>query len=422
MIPDEVHEVTLETLAYGGEALARLPDGRAVFVPFALPGELARVRLVQQKPGFARAQLVEILQPSSKRISPRCRHFGVCGGCHYQHMSYEQQLEVKADILRDQLKRIGRIEEPPVQRTVPSPNPWNYRNQVQYHLGPDGRLGYVDTLAEPPNPAPIVGIEECHLPEEAIGELWPQLRFESGSGVERVVIRAGGDGDLMLVLEGDTPSLPELQIEGDLSVTHVFEEDCVLLSGRDHGWMRLLGRDFRVSARSFFQVNTAVAEKMVEHILSLARPRAQLVLDVYCGVGLFSAFLAPRCRRLIGVESSASACEDFGVNLDEFEGVELYEAPAEEALRVIEGRPDLIVVDPPRAGLKGAVVDGLARMAPAQIIYVSCDPSTLGRDLRRLIDQGMRLIQVTPFDMFPQTYHIESVSLLERGGIEVGAL
>jgi 23S rRNA (uracil1939-C5)-methyltransferase len=414
MVRADLQEVTFDTLAYGGEALGRLADGRAVFVPYGLPGERARVRLVQEKRGFARAELVELIQPAAARITPRCKHFGVCGGCHYQHMPYERQLEVKAEILRDQLQRIGRLEDPPVQATVPSTNPWNYRNQVQFHLTREGRLGYVRASSDPSMPQTIFAVEECHLPEQAINQIWPQLLFEGDSGVQRVSIRAGADDDLMLVLEGSRGELPELEIEGELSVTHLFQDDCVLISGRDHVGMRVLERDFRVSAPSFFQVNTAMAEKMVEHVLELAPSAADIMFDVYCGVGLFSAFLGPRCKRLVGIEVAAAACEDFGVNLDEFDNVELYEAPAEDVLPTLEVKPDLVIVDPPRAGVELKALDALVQLEPARIIYVSCDPSTLARDVRRLTDNDFRLIRVTPFDMFPQTYHIESISVLDR--------
>ena len=179
--------------------------------------------------------------------------------------------------------------------------------------------------------------------------------------------------------------------------------------------IRVLDRDFKVSAPSFFQVNTAMAGKMVEHILdNLPVTPASTLLDIYCGAGLFSAFLAPKCGRLIGVESSVSACEDFAYNLDEFENVELYEGLAEDVVPHLEAAPDIVLLDPPRAGLEKRVVDGLLRLNPQVIAYVSCDPSTLGRDAARLINAGYRLRDVTPFDLFPQTFHIESISFFER--------
>src|SRR5574341_925830 len=164
----------LEKHTYGGDAMGRLEDGRAVFVPFGLPGERVRVRLIEEKRGFARGELVEILEASSKRIVPRCKHFGVCGGCHYQNLPYEEQLTAKTEILCDQLTRIGKIENPPVQKMIACPDLWNYRNHVQFHLTEDGKLGYISTF--PLREKRVMAITECHLPEPSINSLWPQDR------------------------------------------------------------------------------------------------------------------------------------------------------------------------------------------------------------------------------------------------------
>ena len=406
-------EILLTTLTYGGDAMGRLEDGRAVFVPFGLPGERVRIRLTEEKRGFARGELMEILDASPQRIIPRCKHFGVCGGCHYQNLPYEEQLKAKKEILRDQLTRIGRIENPPVQEMTASPTPWNYRNHVQFHLTEEGKLGYVG--AGTSFAQGIIPITECHLPEESINSFWPQLEFEPDTTIERVSLRTGKDDDLMLILESDSPETPELEIEAEISVAHVFEENVVVIAGNDHMVIPVLGRGFRVSAASFFQVNTALAEKMVQHLVDcLAVSSSTTLLDVYCGVGLFSAFLAPNCGRVIGIESSPSACEDFSFNLNEFDRVELYEGLAEEVIPYLKAKPDIVLVDPPRAGLDKQVVDGILKLRPQIIAYVSCDPSTLARDSKRLIEGGYKLKQITPFDLFPQTYHIESISIFER--------
>ena len=411
------YEITLTTLTYGGDAMGRLPDNRAVFVPFGLPGERVRVRLTEEKRTFARGELLEILEASPQRITPRCIHFGVCGGCHYQNLSYEDQLKVKTGILRDQLTRIGKLENPPVQDMVPSRSPWNYRNHVQFHLTDEGRLGYMSQFAGGKGRG-VMAITECHLPEGSINELWPQLEFEPETNIERVSLRSGVNEDLMLVLESESPEPPELEIEAGISITHVFEENTVVIAGNDSITIHVLDRDFRVSAASFFQVNTAMAEKMVEHLTTnVPISSTSTLLDIYCGAGLFSAFFASRCERVIGIESSPSACEDFAFNLDEFENVELYEGLAEDVLPSLVGRitnPLRVIVDPPRAGLDKIVVDEILKLSPEVIAYVSCDPSTLARDAARLINGGYKLKQVTPFDLFPQTFHIESISIFER--------
>ena len=405
--------VQLDKLTYGGDAMGRLPDGRAVFVPFGLPGERVRIRLTEEKKNFARGELVEILEASPERIQPKCKHFGVCGGCHYQNLSYEKQLVAKTEILRDQLTRIGKIESPPVAPMVASPSEWNYRNHVQFHLTEDGKIGFVNARGNS-----VIPISECHLPETGINAFWPELEFDPNMDIERVSLRAGADDDIMLILESDSPETPDLEIEADISVVHLFEEHPVVIAGGDHILTRVLGRDFRISAGSFFQVNTKMAEKMVEHLLAaLPVSSNDTLLDLYCGAGLFSAFFASRAGKVIGVESFASACEDFAINLDEFENVELYEGEAEEILPALVTQvSDLryALLDPPRAGLDARVLDAMQALGPRVIAYVSCDPSTLARDAKRLIAGGYRLMQVTPFDLFPQTYHIESISIFEK--------
>lgn len=406
-------EISLTTLTYSGDAMGRLPDGRAIFVPFGLPGERVRAQVTEQKNNYARGEIVEIIEASPERIQARCTHFAICGGCHYQHLPYSKQLEAKKDILRDQLTRIGKIQNPPVAPMVASPSEWNYRNHVQFHLTENGKIGFVNAAGNA-----VIPISECHLPETNINAFWPALQFESNMDIERVSLRAGADDDLMLLLESDSPDAPELELEAGISVAHVYEDHTVVMAGDDHILIRVLERDFNVSASSFFQVNTAMAEKMVEHLLSaLPVTREDTLLDLYSGVGLFSAFFASRAGRVIGIESSPSACEDFVVNLDEFENVELYEGEAEEILPgLVKQVSDLlyIIVDPPRAGLDRHVIDALVTLQPRVIAYVSCDPSTLARDAKRLIEGGYALKQVTPFDLFPQTYHIESISIFER--------
>ena len=405
------YDIQLTALTYGGDAIGRLPDGRAVFVPFALPGERARVRLVEEKRGHARAELLEVLEPVPGRIPPRCAHFTACGGCHYQHMDYPAQLAAKTAILKEQLERIGGLADIPIREAVPSPQPWNYRNHVQFHLTSDGKLGY-----QAPRSSTVIPIRECHLPEAPLNALWPQLEVEALPGLERVGLRLGAGEELMLVLESSQPGAPEFTVEEvALSAVQLGPGGALVLAGSEAIVVEVLGRPFRVSAASFFQVNTAQAAAMVEHLLqALPLEPGMTVLDVYCGVGLFSAFLAPRVQRLVGIELSPEACEDFAVNLDAFENVELYEAPAEQVLAGVDFHPDVIVVDPPRAGLGQATLDGLLRQEASHLAYISCDPATLARDAKRLVQGGYRLRQITPFDLFPQTYHIESISLWEN--------
>jgi 23S rRNA (uracil1939-C5)-methyltransferase len=414
--------LNLDSFAYGGECFGRLPDGKAVFVPFALPGEKVRIRLVEEKRGYARGELLEVLEVSPERIEPRCPHFfspspsgrgvGVrayCGGCHYQHIPYEQQLQAKAEILRDQLQRIGKLKDPPVQPTVAAPQPWNYRNHVGFHLTEGGKLGFVGIKTAAGQG--VIPIKECHLPDEALIDLWDQLDIEAIPNLDRISLRLGADDDRMLVLESDDPEPIEMELDLPVSVIYQGPGGSLVLGGDDHIVIEVLVRSFRVSAGAFFQINTPMAEKMVTHLLENLdfKPEDTLV-DAYCGVGLFSAFLTPKVGRLIGIEAHSEACEDFIVNLDEFENVELYESTVEDALSAPGMAADILVADPPRAGLGRATLESIQNLKPRVIAYISCDPATLGRDARFLTEMGYQLRQITPFDLFPQTYHIESIS------------
>lgn len=416
MTQPHVYEITLNNLTYGGDALGHLPDGKAVFVPFALPGERVRLRLTEEKRGHARAELVEVLEPSGDRVLPRCKHYSVCGGCQYQHLSYTSQLHFKTIIVRDLLERIGGVAHSNVNPAVPSAREWYYRNAVQFHLDEKGKVGYLAAASHN-----VVPISECFLPEEPLNALWPLLDMEALTGLERVELRLGSHEETMIVLESNDPQPPEFTVDMPVSAVYDGPDGQVVLAGDQSLIMDVLGRSFQVSAPSFFQVNTWQAEEVVKHLLSiLPLTSSSVVLDVYCGVGLFSAFLAPRVRRVIGIELSPSACEDFAANLDEFENVDLYIGPAEEILPTLKVNAEMAVVDPPRSGVERAALQALVEMAPMWIAYISCDPATLARDARRLMDAGYTLQQVTPFDLFPQTYHIETISLFKTKDSSAG--
>lgn len=409
-------DVSLDRWAYGGEAMGRLPDGRAVFVPFSIPGEKVRVRLLEEKRGFARAKLVEILEASPDRIEPRCKHYQECGGCHYQHLPYNLQIQAKRAILIDQLTRIGKLDselvETACRQVVRAPEEWSYRNNVQFSLDAQGRLGFQALRSNR-----LIPIEECHLPNEAIHLVWEQLDLEPIPDLRRVGLRAGMDDEVMLVLESDSDEGVEFELDVPMSAVLLGPNTTHVLSDSSYLIIKVLEEEFRVSAAAFFQVNTLMAEAMVEHILEiLPLTYRSVVLDVYCGVGLFSAFIAPKVARLIGVELDPFAVDDFVNNLDAYEHVEVYHAAAEEVLPELDVKPDVMLVDPPRAGLGKEALDAILRLGPKTLVYVSCDPATLGRDAKRLLAGGYRLVQITPFDLFPQTYHIESISLWEREG------
>ncbi len=306
------YDIRLTSLVYGGDAIGRLPDGRAVFVPFGLPGETARIGLVDEKRGHVRARLEEIIVPSHARIQPRCAHFGVCGGCHYQHMAYQAQLEAKTAIVREQLERIGGIENPPVGLCVPSPAEWHYRNNIQFHPDQNGKPAYLALDGHT-----RVTIQECHLPEPILGEIWPQLDFDPDPLLNRIDLRSGTDGEVVLGLESLDVQGPEMTLDMPISVVFHGKAGSIVMAGEDTLTFEILNRSFRVSSRSFFQVNLPMAAKMVDYLLTnLPLTPGTLLIDVYCGVGLFSAFLAGRTGRLVGIEISPDACDDYVVKLE----------------------------------------------------------------------------------------------------------
>jgi 23S rRNA (uracil1939-C5)-methyltransferase len=404
-------KLSLTGLAYGGEAFGRDQSGRMIFVPFALPGERARVEVVKTHKRWARARLLEVIEPSPDRIDPRCAHFTLCGGCHYQHMPYAAQLRAKQDIVKDQLARIGGFEDPPVAATVPSPSPWQYRNHMRFSLTPQGKLGFVTAASDR-----VFAVEECHLPEPPLADIWPRIELESIPGLTHVGLRSGAKDEQLMILHGEGNPEVEVHIELPTSVVWLGPGGAAVLGGEGFLEIEVLGRLFRVSAGSFFQVNTALAGELVLRGLEALEVHAgEVVFDLYAGVGLFSAALAAAGARVVAVEDSQWACADFEVNLDEYDDVALYEASVEQALPAIKEKPAAELVDPPRAGLSREALDLLVESGPQRLVYVSCDPATLARDGKRLAAAGYTLESLTPIDLFPQTYHIETISRWRHG-------
>ncbi|HPS32298.1 MAG TPA: class I SAM-dependent RNA methyltransferase [Anaerolineaceae bacterium] len=406
--------VLIEKCVYGGDGMGRLADGRAIFVPFTLPGEEVLVEIWEDNQNFARGRAVQVRGPSAERVAPPCPHYGACGGCHYQHLPYARQLELKLQILADQLARLGGIPNPPLSGIMPSPECWHYRNQVQFHLDALGQLGYMDLTGKQ-----VVPISQCLLPLADLETLRAQLDLSPEAGLSRVVLRQDSQGEQFIVLEGPDELAPEVSLDLPASVSYLGpDRQAITLAGQDQLVYEVLGKQLSVSPESFFQVNLAVAEQMLSHVLSLLPARDDLrVLELFSGAGFFSAFLADKCRELIAIESSPSACFDFANNLDAYDHVSLYEGEVEQVLPGLVSELkgiDLVVLDPPRAGLRPAARKALQELGAGQIIYISCDPSTLARDLKHLCAAGYSLRDVRAFDMFPQTYHIETVAVLSR--------
>jgi len=403
--------VKIEKLIYGGDGLARLPDGRAVFVPLVLPGEEVSLNIIEEKPRFARALPLEIIKPSPKRITPLCKHFGTCGGCHYQHIPYQDQLIFKREILLDQLKRIGNISDPPLSCILPSPETWHYRNHMQFHPDPKGQLGFVDITGQV-----VFPIQECHLPQNLISDTWPKISLDANSGIHKASLRQDSFDEVMLLFEGDEETPPEMDLDLPISAAYLNPGGfSYTMAGNDTLAYQVKDKILQVSAESFFQVNTKQAEKMVDFILdSINKVNTKEILELYSGVGLFSIFLAEFADHLTAVESAISSCYDFAANLDAFYNVSLYEATVDEALPGLSIKPDLVLLDPPRAGLTKQARELILQMQSPQVLYISCDPATLARDLKQFLSAGYRLENIAAFDMFPLTYHVETMTVLRR--------
>lgn len=403
----DVIALELTGMAYGGEAFGRSEEGMMIFVPFALPGERVEVELREIHKRWGRARLHKLVTPSPERTKPRCGHFQTCGGCHYQHLNYERQVQVKSDILVDQLQRIGGIRDPAMGAPVQSPAPWNYRNRLRFHVTTQGELAFYSH-----DEKDLMPVRECHLPQPEIDQVWPQMEIEPGSNVREVELRTDRHGHAQVVLHGVGGPDFHLDLDRSASVVWLEESATVVLAGDAPTWMEVHGRSFRISPGAFFQTHSELTGALVDLVMEVASLEAGMeVFDLYAGVGLFSAFMAARGAGITAVEASPAACADFEVNLDAFNEIRLYQASVEHALPALETRPHVVVADPPRSGLGRVAVDGLLHMAPERFVYVSCDPATLARDGKRLEAGGYKLRRITLIDLFPQTFHIESVSL-----------
>lgn len=400
-------EVELTGSAYGGDAVGRDGAGRVIFVPFASAGERVKAVPVDTHRRWVRTSLEEVLRPSGDRVVPRCRHYGTCGGCHYQHMDYASQLKVKEQIVREQLERLGGLEGSDVRPTLASPEPWAYRNRVRFHMTSEGRLGFVTADGDGTFP-----VDACHLPDPALEGLRHRLDFDPASAIESVELRRDDSGHEMVILRAEGPPDSFIETESSGSVIWLAPQGTWVLTGGEPLVYRVLDRVFLVSPDSFFQVNSPALPLLVKTVLEALTPSSgQLVLDLYAGVGLFSCFAAAAGAKVIAVENSPSGSGDFEANLDPFGDVTLYQAAVDQALPAIDAGPASVVADPPRAGLGATVVDELLGFAPTRLVYISCDPATFARDAGRLAKGGYRMVYAQPIDLFPQTFHIEIVSL-----------
>jgi 23S rRNA (uracil1939-C5)-methyltransferase len=427
-------KLRIEKAIYGGSGLARIGEGelagKTVFVPLTLPGELVKAHIVEDKRSFINAEADSILESSSHRIAPSCPYFGSCGGCSYQHADYGHQVQIKTAILREALERAHLPSHPDI--ATMSRHPWNYRNRIRLHLQAspfalcyrERRSNKLLAVAKCPIAAPLLEKAIAIVTENGaslgLAGFCDEIEFfaaDEGSLLASFSTRRNDRhaharlSEIYLALK---QKIPELQ-GGALFLSQDKQLPRIIQSWGDGSLIyKVAGYGYRVSLGSFFQINRFLVDALIE--LVAAGRKGRLVWDLYAGVGLFARALTNNFERVIAVESSPSSTADLRHNL-EGTSHRVVQASTLDFLQKQKPSatpPDLVVVDPPRAGLGATVTALLSQIGPAEIIYVSCDPATLSRDLAALVNSGYDLRTITMVDMFPQTFHLESVSVLTR--------
>ncbi len=441
-----VAEVKIDSLAYGGQGVGRLENGKVAFIRGALPNEKVLARIYRHKKSFVEGRTLEIIEPSSLRIEPRCPHFGICGGCAWQNMRYKDQLEAKELLIRELVWHHSELKNVPILPIAGMEDPWYYRNQSelsfskhdsQIILGQHriGSFSLIEDLTHcyilSPNSSEILN---------ATREFCSSFRLSSYNRkthqgfLRNLVVKIGKNtNELMLNLITSPGTLPETQfarfIRDRLSPTCILwtttasiadrytSETESVLWGNNYIMEKIADLKFQISAQSFFQTNTIMAEKLYQNIGEMAKG-SEVIFDVYCGTGAISLFLAKSAQKVYGIESRPSAIEDAKINstLNGITNAEFICAKAEYYLDTLtsNSNTDLVILDPPRAGVHPKVISSLHSIKPNKIIYISCNPTTLVRDLLGLTEKTYLTESIQPVDMFPHTYHIEVIAKLIR--------
>jgi 23S rRNA (uracil1939-C5)-methyltransferase len=397
-------EVIIERILPGGLGLAHA-DGRTIMVALAAAGDHVRIRVDRIKGNVSFASIEEIIMPSPNRIEPPCPYFGRCGGCDFQQMNYQTQLDSKAEIVRDCLRRLARIENIPDFQITAAPNPWHYRLRAQWQYDAvRQRLGYFESGSRN-----VCDVADCAV-------LAPQLH----STLESLRAR---------MTNGSLPEARDFRAvlgDQDVSISPAVDGDRVADITRT-----IQGESYRLRAESFFQANDGLLPQLIDAAIGDAKGKT--ALELYCGVGLFTLPLARRFDQVIGVEADTTAAQfardsiagagltntevvtrDVGVWLDDVKCHDLSRLTQESA-NALRKQIDFVLLDPPRVGAESRVIAGVLGLQPRRISYVSCDPATLARDLKKLIAGGYRLASISAFDMFPQTHHVETLVHLTTG-------
>jgi 23S rRNA (uracil1939-C5)-methyltransferase len=395
-------------MAHGGLALGRDKAGRAVFVPFAIPGETVRVRPPRPGDRAARAELLAVVRPSPDRVTPRCRHFGICGNCAFQHMSYAAQLRAKTAVVRDQLTRVGGLRNPVVHPIAPHPAAYDYRGETTLFRADEGGLGYWS-----PAWRRIFRVEECPILQPELQAALDGLDVDLPD-LRKLTLRLGDDDELLAALEVEGVEPPELGVDFPISVAIVLPDRTAASLIGDPFLVRTVGgRPLRVSPGVAFPHSAAAAEMLAAAVLSVAEiAPGETVLESQAGAGWLTAALAARAAQVIAIEPNPDAVADAAVNLDDFDNVGLYEATEAEALPALERVPDVAVFH--SGGLTPAAGEWLAAVRPGRVVVVA-EVGLLAKDAKRLAGVGYRAVSFQPVDVAPQGFGVEVVGVWRAG-------
>ena len=449
---DKEYIFNIEALGYEGEGIVKI-EGYPVFIPGALIGEKVKVIITKVKKNFAYGNLLEILEESDKRRIPDCRSYNVCGGCTAQHLSYEEQLDFKFSRVKDCIRKIGGLDDSIVKYPIGMENIYRYRNKVQFPVGMvNGKLS-IGFFSEKSHE--IIDMDTCLLQDEESEQIIAIIRkwmndysimpakndgkfFKKGLIRHIVVRKAFNTNEIMVILVTTNKEIPYIEklIEtlnskncairsivqniNDKDTNLVMGEKCITLWGADYICDYIGKYKFNISPLSFFQVNPVQTEVLYNKALEYADLNGdEVVFDAYCGTGTISLFLSQKAKMVYGVEIISQAIDNAKVNaeINNVKNAQFYVGKSEEIIpQLIKDGiiPDVIVVDPPRKGCDSKLLDALGKAKPRRIVYVSCDPSTLARDLKYLESHGYKTQEIQPVDMFPMTKHIENVAFLTK--------
>lgn len=458
-----MEQVEISGIAAEGNAIARVDD-MVVFVPYGAPGDIADIKLDRKKRSYAEGHIERLVSPSAIRVEPKCRHFGTCGGCRWQHLPYGFQLQSKQQQVEDALQRIAKVELPALSPIIGSDNIWRYRNKMEYTFSNKRWLTWEQLRSGedagersgvgfhiPGAFDKVLDIEECHL-QDAIGDsirlhlksygmanrlTFYDIRAQQGF-LRTLMIRVLSTGEIMVVvsfgendMEKINATLDDLhnafpEITSLMYVVNTKVNDTIgdlpvqLHSGREFVEEEMEGLKFRIGSKSFYQTNSRQAYKLYKVAREFAALTGnELVYDLYTGTGTIANFIARNAGRVIGIEYVAEAIEDAKINsqINGIGNTEFFAGDMKDVLTdefiAANGHPDVIIVDPPRAGMHSDVIKVILNAAPDRIVYVSCNPATQARDIS-LLDSGYRVTAVQPVDMFPHTHHVENVVRLDK--------